>query len=54
MVLFGALGFFATDSDRDEMAPDGKSFSGRFTNMPHASNTVQHSYSFRCTQATGC
>jgi hypothetical protein len=54
MALFGALGFFATDSDRDEVAPDGKSFGGRFTSQPAPTITVQHSYSFRCTRAKGC
>jgi hypothetical protein len=51
-VLFGALGFFATDSDNDVLPPGALSFGGKFTNQPQAGNTVEHSYSFRC--ASGC
>jgi hypothetical protein len=47
MGLMGALGFFVTDGDKDELAPDGKSFSGDHTSgLPGM--TTQHVYSFRC------
>jgi hypothetical protein len=53
MMLMAALGWFATDGDRDQVAADGKSFSGDFTSSPApGAITVRHRYSFRC--ATGC
>jgi hypothetical protein len=39
--------FFSTDADKDEFAPDGKSFSGDHTSGTPP-NTTQHVYSFRC------
>ena len=47
----GALGFFLTDADNDEFAPDGKSFSGNYV-IGTPPNTTQHIYSFRC--RSGC
>ena len=52
MMLYGALGFFVTDGVHNELAPDGKSFRGQFTNSPQPGQTVSHTYSFRCT--IGC
>lgn len=49
--LMGALGFFLTDADNDEFAPDGKSFSGNYV-IGTPPNTTQHIYSFRC--RSGC
>jgi hypothetical protein len=52
MILYAAVGFFVTDGDKDELAPDGKSFGGDFQNQPAPGIKVHHRYSFRC--AAGC
>jgi hypothetical protein len=52
MILYAAVGFFVTDGDKDELAPDGKSFGGDFQNQPAPGIKVRHRYSFRC--AAGC
>jgi hypothetical protein len=49
MPLLGGFGFFQTDAVKDELAPDGKSFSGEHvTGSPAAGGMTQHIYSFRC------
>lgn len=50
--LMAALGFFVTDSEKDALATDNKSFSGDFVSRPTPAITVHHTYSFRC--ARGC
>ena len=54
LLLMAALGWFVTDGDKDQVAADGKSFSGNFTSSPAPGSgiTVSHRYSFRC--AAGC
>lgn len=52
MTLLAALGFFVTDGDHDQVAPDGKSFGGQHLTRPAEGIEVRHSYSFRC--ASGC
>ena len=52
LVLHSALGWFVTDGDKDEMDPDGKSFSGDFLGGFPPDIVVRHTYRFRC--AFGC
>lgn len=48
-----SLGFFQTDPDRNELAADGKSFSGNFlTNPATPAKSAHHIYSFHC--VSGC
>jgi hypothetical protein len=49
MPLLGALGFFQTDATKDELAADGRSFSGEHVTGTLATGSItQHVYSFRC------
>jgi hypothetical protein len=52
MVLMAALGFFVTDMNNDQVAPNGKSFGGNHTSSVGPGITTRHQYSFRC--AAGC
>ncbi|HUF22071.1 MAG TPA: hypothetical protein VMP00_15120 [Burkholderiales bacterium] len=52
MRLMGAFGFFVTDGDKDEFAPDGQSFSGEHATGALPGTRTQHIYSFRC--RSGC
>jgi len=48
MVLITALGWFNTDSDRDLLSPDGKSFGGDFTSrVADGAVTTRFQYQFR-------
>jgi hypothetical protein len=47
-VLITALGWFNTDSDRDLLSPDGKSFGGDFTSrVADGAVTTRFQYQFR-------
>ena len=48
----GALGWWVTDMDRDQVAPNGKTFSGDFTAQGIPGISTRHRYTFRC--ASGC
>ena len=52
LVLMGALGFFVTDFNNDQVAANGRSFGGNHTSSAGPGITTRHQYSFRC--AAGC
>ncbi|MGH7467456.1 MAG: hypothetical protein ACRENP_05665 [Longimicrobiales bacterium] len=52
LVLNSGLGWFVTDGDKDEVDPDGKSFTGDFLGGFPPDIVVHHTYRFRC--AFGC
>jgi hypothetical protein len=52
LTLYVASGIFATDTAKDELAPDGRSFSGRHTHSFGSGVTIEYHYSFRCSR--GC
>jgi hypothetical protein len=52
LMLMGALGFWVTDFAKDDVAPDGKSFSGDHVSQLTPGIVTRHRYSFRC--AAGC
>jgi len=52
LVFFGALGWWVTDFNKDDVAPDGKSFKGDFVKSTSAEIVTRHKYDFKC--VSGC